>query len=128
MFRRIATNTFASMLAMCLLVAPAIASADEDAAQGVAWDLEVLTTSADTYLTYHGRLVVMVAATPVEYRWGGASCGSRTMSVDNVRLLTEAVREGLLITPRFQIGQGDAKCLVGFKTEKLVVVKNGGPT
>lgn len=114
MLRRIATNTFASMLAVCLLITPALASADENATQGIAWDLEVLTTSADTYLQYHGRLVVMVGTASEEYRWGGTSCGSRTMSADNVRLLTEAVGRGHLITPRFQIGQGSAKCLVGF--------------
>jgi hypothetical protein len=125
MLRRIATNTFVSVLAMSLLLAPAIASADEDATQGIAWDLEVLTTSADTYLQYHGRLIVMVSTTPEEYRWGGTSCGSRTMSEDNLRLLTEAVREGLLITPRYQVGQGSAKCLVGFSTEKVVLVKSG---
>jgi hypothetical protein len=123
MLRRIATNTFASMLAACLLVAPATASADENFAQGTAWDLEVLTNSADNYLTYHGRLVVMVGTTPEEFRWGGTSCGSRTMSQDNVRYLTEAVREGMLITPRFQIGQGSAKCLVGFVTEKAVTTR-----
>jgi hypothetical protein len=123
MLRHIVTNSIASLFAVCLLVAPATASADENGAPGIAWDLEVLTTSADTYLQYHGRLVLMVGTTPEEFRWGGTSCGSRTMSDDNVRLLTEAVREGLQVTPRFQVGQGDAKCLVGFSTEKLVVSK-----
>lgn len=118
MLRHIATNAFASLLAVCLLVAPAIASADESAAQGIAWDLQVVTPSADTYLQYHGRLLVMVGATAEEYRWGGTSCGSRTMSEDNVRMLAEAVSKGLLLTPRFQTGQGAAKCLVGFSVIK----------
>jgi hypothetical protein len=126
MFRRIATNTFASILALGLFAAPSVASADEDDTAGIAWDLQVLTTSADTYLQYHGRLIVMVGTTPAEYRWGGATCGSRTMSDDNIRALKEAVAQGLTITPRFQLGQGDLKCLVGFAAEKIALSGGGG--
>lgn len=127
MLRRIATNTFVSTLALCSVLVPSIASAtDADGLPGIAWDLQVLTTSADTYLQYHGRLILLVGAASEEYRWGGTSCGSLTMSEDNVRLLKEAVREGLTISPRYQPGQGDLKCLVGFATEKVVVVSGGG--
>jgi hypothetical protein len=126
MLRRIATHTFVSMLALCSVVVPSSASAaDAEGVPGIAWDLQVLTTSADTYLQYHGRLVLLVGATPEEYRWGGTSCGSLTMSEDNIRLLKESVREGLTVTPRYLPGQGDLKCLVGFATEKVAVV--GGP-
>jgi hypothetical protein len=126
MFRRIATNTFASVLAVCLLAAPSIASADEDGTAGIAYDLQVLTPSADTYLQYHGRLILLVGTTQAEYRWGGSSCGSRTMSEDNIHALKLAIREGLTITPRFQLGQGDSKCLVGFAAQKIAVSGGGG--
>ena len=127
MLRRVATHSFISMLALCSVIVPSSASAaDADGIPGIAWDLQVLTTSADTYLQYHGRLILLVGTTPEEYRWGGTSCGSLTMSEDNIRLLKEAVREGLTISPRYQPGQGDLKCLVGFASEKVVVVSGGG--
>jgi hypothetical protein len=128
MFRRIATNTFASIVALSLIVAPSIASAaDEDGTAGLAYDLQVLTASADTHLQYHGRLILLVGTAQVEYRWGGSSCGSRTMSEDNIRLMKEAIREGLTVTPRFQAGQGDSKCLVGFSAQKIALSGGGGP-
>jgi hypothetical protein len=50
-----------------------------------------------------------------EYRWGGTSCGSRTLPDSHVAMLQRALeRQGTIVQPRFQIGQGDLKCLVGF--------------
>jgi hypothetical protein len=114
MLHRFAIHTFCALLAVCLASAPTTAFADEAGKAGIATDLETLTPSADTYLQYHGRLVLLVGTTPEEYRWGGTSCGSRTMSADNVRLLATAVQKGQSITPRYQIGQGSVRCLVGF--------------
>lgn len=115
MLRRFTFNVFVSLFALGLATAPTPAlAADETGATGTARDLEILTPSAEAYLQYHGRLVLLVGTTPEEYRWGGTSCGSRTLSDANVRLLNAAVRENASITPRFQIGQGDVRCLVGF--------------
>lgn len=114
MLHRLAIHTCSALLAVCLASAPSTAFADETGTAGIATDLETLTPSADTYLQYHGRLVLLVGTTPEEYRWGGTSCGSRTMSADNVRLLAIAARKGVAITPRYQIGQGTVRCLVGF--------------
>jgi hypothetical protein len=114
MLHRFAIHTLASLIAVCLAIAPSTAFADELGPAGIATDVEVLTPSADTYLQYHGRLVILVGTAPQEYRWGGTSCGSRTMSADNVRSLITAVNKGTPITPRFQMGQGTTRCLVGF--------------
>lgn len=114
MLHRFAIHTLASLLAVCLVSAPSTAFADEVGTSGVAASIEVLTPSADTYLQYNGRVVLVVGTTQEEYRWGGTSCGSRTMSAANVQALVTAVRKGAVITPRFQIGQGTTRCLVGF--------------
>jgi hypothetical protein len=84
---------------------------------GTVIDLEVHTPSADTYLQHHGRVVIMSGKfnTNTEYRWGGTSCGTRTLSDAMVALLQRALESGTPIVLRFQIGQGMAKCLVGFK-------------
>jgi hypothetical protein len=114
MLHRLAIHTLASLLAVCLVSAPSTALADELGPTGIPTDVEVLTPSADTYLQYHGRVVLLVGTTAEEYRWGGTSCGSRTMSADNVRQLVAAVRNGSPVTPRYQLGQGTTRCLVGF--------------
>ena len=105
-----------SAIALTSIPTPALA-ADEVGKTGTAASIELLTPSADTYLQYHGRVVVLVGTTQEEYRWGGTSCGSRTVSDDTLRSLIEAVRNAGSITPRFQLGQGTTRCLVGFTAE-----------
>jgi hypothetical protein len=118
MHRRLASHLLVALFAIALTSTPAPAlAADEVGKTGAATSIELLTPSADTYLQYHGRLVVMVGTTQEEYRWGGTSCGSRTISDDTLRSLVVAVREAGTITPRFQLGQGTARCLVGFTVD-----------
>lgn len=101
-------------LTLVLVGAPSLAfAADELGKAGVATKLELSTTSADQYLKYHGR--VTIGGT--EYRWGGSSCGSRTLAQTHVDLLVLAVRERLEVTPRYQVGPAKARCLVGLTFE-----------
>lgn len=95
-------------------------AADETGSAGSVSSVEVNTPSADTYLAYHGRVIVLTGkTTKTEYRWGGTSCGTRVLPADMVEVLVQASRNDLVVvTPRFQIGQGDAKCLVGFTVNK----------
>jgi hypothetical protein len=99
---------------------PATAFADESGTAGSVSSVEINTPSADTYLQYHGRVVVLTGkSTKTEYRWGGTSCGTRTVSADMIDTLVQAARnDTVVVTPRFQVGQGDAKCLVGFTVAK----------
>lgn len=100
---------------------PATALADETGSAGSVQIVEINTPSADTYLQYHGRVIVKTGkANTAEYRWGGTSCGSRTVDADLVQVLIQASRNAdVVVTPRFQAGQGDVKCLVGLTvTEK----------
>lgn len=111
---------FVSLFLIAVAV-PAIALAtDETGTAGSVDTVEINTPSADTYLQYHGRVVVKSGkANKTEYRWGGTSCGSRTVDADLVQVLVQASRnDNIVVTPRFQIGQGDMKCLVGFSVKE----------
>jgi hypothetical protein len=112
---------FASLFMLAVAVAvPATAFADESGTAGSVDSIEINTPSADAYLQYHGRVVVRTGkSTKTEYRWGGTSCGSRVVPADMVEVLVQASRnDNIVITPRFQIGQGDVKCLVGFNVQE----------
>jgi hypothetical protein len=98
---------------------PSIAAADTEAVAGYIAHLDVNQPSADFYLAYHGRMFVTSgnknSVTTAEYRWGGASCGSRTLTENQVAILQRALESNTLVTPRYQSGQGLTKCLVGFR-------------
>jgi hypothetical protein len=110
----------ASLFLVASLAVPAIAFADETGSAGSVKKIEVNTPSADTYLSYHGRVFVLTGkTTQTEYRWGGTSCGTRTVGAEMVQILVEASRNtDLVVTPVFQLGQADIKCLVGFTVNK----------
>jgi hypothetical protein len=106
-------------LALALAIPITAYAADEGGPEGRAKTIEVNAPSSDAYLQFHGRLFVSSGKTTNEYRWGGTSCGSRTMSPEMVELLVDAVRaEDVRIVPRFQDGQGSTKCLVGFSLKR----------
>jgi hypothetical protein len=109
-------------LAVLGLSTPAFA-ADSTGSTGTIESVEINETSADTYLQYHGRLVVNASGKLTEYRWGGTSCSNKTLSTSLVGLLWEAFyqRDRANISPRFQAGQGTNKCLVGFTLSPVVV-------
>jgi hypothetical protein len=97
------------------LSTPALA-ADTNGSTGTIMAVEINETTADTYLQYHGRLIVDAQGKLSEYRWGGTSCSNKTLSGTLVTLLWEAFhsRATANISPRYQAGQGSNKCLVGF--------------
>jgi hypothetical protein len=106
-----------SLVITATIAVPSIAFADEVGARGTVASLEVNTPAGDTYLQYHGRMTLVSggknATTAAEYRWGGTSCGSRTLTENQVAMLQRALESGTPIMPRFQNGQGSTKCLVG---------------
>jgi hypothetical protein len=115
--RSLALATFAVLG----LSTPAFA-ADSTGTTGTIESVEINETTADTYLQYHGRLVVGASGKLTEYRWGGTSCSNKTLSSSLVALLWGAFYERgkSNITPRFQAGQGSNKCLVGFTLSPIV--------
>jgi hypothetical protein len=111
---------FASLFLIAAAV-PAIVYADDTGTAGYVDKVDINTPSADAYLQFHGRVIVASGkggANKVEYRWGGTSCGTRTMPEELVQILVQSSRDSnIVVTPRFQLGQGDAKCLVGFSMQ-----------
>jgi len=99
------------------------ARADDAGLRGSIVSLELNTDSADTYLQYHGRMVVENSDGALdEYRWGGTSCGTRTLTEPQfLGLQAAANKKNMFVDVRYQLGQGDAKCLVGFN---LIEKKN----
>ncbi len=112
------SKVIAALSVVVTLAVPSIASAEALGPKGTITALETNTQSADMYLAYHGRMFVMTgskgATTTAEYRWGGTSCGTRTLTEAQVAMLQRALESGTPITPRIQDGQGDLKCIVGF--------------
>ncbi|QYJ80051.1 hypothetical protein [Shewanella acanthi] len=78
--------------------------------------LEVNTKSADTYLQYHGKALTKVGTGVYEeYRWGGTSCGLRVLAAEEVLMLQGALdNPNVKVAMRYQDGQGQSKCIVGF--------------
>jgi hypothetical protein len=97
-------------------LASGVARADFDTGPAPLIQLEVNTTSADTYLQYHGRAFTRVGdGAYEEYRWGGTSCGSRTLSEEQVAVLQRALdNTNVKVAFRYQDGQGASQCVVGF--------------
>jgi hypothetical protein len=103
-----------ALLALFIAFPSAVLAADATGSAGAVAELEVNSSSADIYLQYNGRVVIAGGKASVEYRWGGTSCGTRVLSESMVAMLQRVQDSGAAIQPRFQIGQGDVKCLVGF--------------
>lgn len=104
------------LLAGALLVcSTSAANADDVTAVGTPVGLQITTQSADTNLQYNGRLFVKDAdGTVGEYRWGGVSCGTRVLNDAQIAALQSALDNNKMrVQLLTQIGQGDAKCIVG---------------
>lgn len=126
--RRFAFTLPALALALAL-PATVLAGSDKDGTQGRAKTIEVNAPSSDKYLQFHGRIFITSGKTTTEYRWGGTSCGSRTMTPEMVALLVDVVRdrEEIIVTPTYQDGQGaNTKCLVGFSLKHKESGGKGG--
>ena len=109
-----------------LILVPAVAYAADTAGEvGTPAAMRVNAPTSTTYASYHGSITITGSRTQ-EYRWGGTSCGSLTLSTENVALLQDAVRNNLSVTPYYQTGQGTTRCLVGFGTAAASSSGGGG--
>jgi hypothetical protein len=103
----------AATVALC-----STAIAEDLGTRGTIVSLDIRSTSADAYLSWHGAMFVRAGGkngSTTEYRWGGVACGSRTLSDPQLAMLQRALDTATPITPRFQPGQGNSNCLVGFE-------------
>lgn len=109
-----------SLVALATLAALSLPTnvfaSDSTGQKGSVETIEINHSTADTFLQYHGRIVIKTGKTTAEYRWGGTSCSNKTLPSELVALLWDAfrTRKNTHVTPRFQSGQGSNKCLVGF--------------
>ena len=106
--------------AILMALTATAARAEEDAAPLPLVQLEVNTTSADTYLLYFGRAFTKVSTGVFEeYRWGGTSCGSRVLNDAQIAALQGALdNTNVKVAFRYQAGQGSTKCVVGFALQR----------
>jgi hypothetical protein len=105
----------ASFLMLAVAVPSVALAEDSSGSAGAVTKVEVNTPSADAYLQYFGRVFILSGKVTTEYRWGGTSCGTRVLDSDTVDLLARAAGDtSVVIAPKFQAGQGDVKCIVGF--------------
>jgi hypothetical protein len=121
-------RTLVALATLATLSLPVQASAADSTGQkGSIESVEINHSTADTFLQYHGRIVVKNGKTTTEYRWGGTSCSNKTLPEELVALLYEAFRSRKTthVTPRFQSGQGNNKCLVGFTLANNNTKKSG---
>ena len=109
-------NILRLVIVCSLLSISGTSFADDIGDVGPLAGLEVFTTSADGYLSYHGRVLVKNSLGALdEYRWGGTSCGLRLLSEAQVGALQAALNtKNMFLRPAYQLGQGDLRCLVGF--------------
>jgi hypothetical protein len=110
-------RSFVALATLAALSMPATVFASDSTGQkGSIETIEVNHSTSDTFLQYHGRIVIKTGKTTAEYRWGGAACSNKTLPSELVALLWEAFRgrKTTNVTPRYQSGQGSNKCLVGF--------------
>jgi hypothetical protein len=98
-----------------VLVGPALA-VDNVGALAPLVALNVNTVDSDTFLQFHGRMIVGDSIGGyAEYRWGGTACGSKTLEEYEVARLQDAMNNPrILVQPLWQAGQGSSQCLVGF--------------
>lgn len=105
-------------LALAFLVTSTVAAspalAEDLGPKGTVTALEINHLTSDAHLQHHGRVFVATGKRISEYRWGGVACGSRTLTENLVTMLQRALESGTPIVPRYQAGQGQTLCLVGF--------------
>ena len=113
-------RTVVSLVMTIWIVALGVGTAaadDVSGALGTPLSLQINTSAGDIHLQYHGRLFVRNTEGGIdEYRWGGTSCGSRTLTEPQMAALQRAIADKRIrVAPVFQDGQGSSKCLVGFQ-------------
>ena len=91
---RIAATVFVLALAT-----PSLAvAADAVGTTGAIAELEVNHSTAETFLQYHGRVVITDGTRATEYRWGGVACSNKALP-EGLRFLTLAGMPALLQFP-----------------------------
>lgn len=109
-------------IAGLLIAAGTASAADSTGATGSVIQIEINSTSSDSYVAYHGKVSISPGKNtqPTVYTWGGVQCPGKTISDEMVDVLMQAFqsRRHVHVTPRFKPGAGAHKCLVGLSIEE----------
>lgn len=106
--------------ALAASLIPATALADSNGSTGNVDGLTVYERSSDNYAMANGVLTVKEKnGGKRDYKWGGSLCPGRELSDASVALLFESLRDRkkVKLTPTFKLGNGNVRCLTGFKLE-----------
>lgn len=107
--------------ALAAALVPATALADSNGGVGQVEGLAVYERSSDNYAMASGVLTVKEkSGAKRDYKWGGSLCPGRELGATNIALLFEAFRERgkIHLAPTYKLGNGNTRCLTGFKFQK----------
>jgi len=106
-------------LALALATAPRPALADEEGKVGRIDRLRINTLGSTDHASFQGAVTLTLIGSKdqVEYRWGGSSCPGQKLNEFQIQLLMTAMaqRERTKVAPRYSMGEGGTRCLVGFE-------------
>ena len=107
-----------AVLAAAALAAPAHAETSNTSSIA---QLMVLEAGDKNYKLFHGAVWLEVDKASQSYRWGGAQCGSRTLSETSVQILFAAFRSEYAVTLEYAVSELKGKhyrCITGFTISK----------
>lgn len=110
-------------LAAALFALPSTSFADSNGAIGTVASLTVYESGSDNYGMFNGVLSIREKATGTrrDYKFGGSICPNRPVSANSLALLFDALRskENVEIVPSYKLGNGNERCLTGFRLDRV---------
>jgi hypothetical protein len=93
------------------------AFADTAGEPGEILSIEILESTSDNFVTWHGDVVIrqLSDGRDQQYRWGGAACPGRDLEDARVNYLFElSTTPYMVVTIYWKQGAGGNRCVVGF--------------
>ncbi|MDC0674581.1 hypothetical protein [Nannocystis radixulma] len=115
MSHRIRLALFAALTAVAV---PAISYADSAGTVGNVEAVTLHEPGSDNYGMFNGSVTIKEkTGQKRDYKWGGSLCPGREISANSINLLFQALqaRKALEVTPNYKTGNGNERCLTGFK-------------
>lgn len=117
MSHRIRLSLIAALTAVMI---PAVSFADSAGGVGNVEAVTLHEPGSDNHGMFNGSVTIKEkTGQKREYKWGGSLCPGREISATSIGLLFEALRarKAIEITPNYKTGNGNERCLTGFKIE-----------
>lgn len=110
----------AAALAIALVAAPRLASAESSATSSIA-QLMILETGDGNYKNFHGAIWLEYDKAQYNYRWGGLQCKGRDLSDSSVQILFASFKSEYQVTLEYVVTEHKNKsyrCITGFTVSK----------